>query len=164
MANAVFIERADDRRIDLSRIARDPVETPETRLGIEEAQGEPFEKFALQSGKPGRGIRIHVGCAVEDLRIHVGGIELCPVVAIGQPLVQVPVVHFPFADQEIKVVRRGIRRSRYFEVTFDVEFHFGNRDAFIRGQLLVLSESGDRGEKEQKDRQAFHGWRLRMRT
>ena len=133
MANAVFIERADDRWIDLSRIARDPVETPETRLGIEEAQGEPFEKFALQSGKPGRGIGIHVGRAVEDLRIHVGGIELCPVVAIGQPLVQVPVVHFPFPDQEIKVVRRGIRRSRYFEVTFDVEFHFGNRDAFIRG-------------------------------
>src|SRR6476661_7056142 len=157
MANAVFIKRTDDRWIDLSRVARDPVETPETRLGIEEAKGESFEKLALQSGKPGRGIGIHVGRALEYLRIHVGGIELCPVVAIGQPLVQVPVVHFPFPDQENKVVRRGIRRSRYFEVTFGVEFHFGNRDAFIRGYLLVLSQSKDRGEKEQKDRQALHG-------
>ena len=55
------------------------------------------------------------------------------VAAIGQPLIQVPVVHFPFSDQEIEVVRRGIGRSGHLELALSVEFHFGNRDAFIRG-------------------------------
>ena len=52
MADAVLVEGADDRWIDLSGIARDPVETPEASLRIEQPQGQPFEKFALRARKP----------------------------------------------------------------------------------------------------------------
>src|SRR6476469_5690329 len=35
MAYAVLVERTDDGRIDLSRVARDPVETPKSCLRVE---------------------------------------------------------------------------------------------------------------------------------
>ena len=35
MAHAVLVERADDGRIDISRVARDPVETPKSCLWVE---------------------------------------------------------------------------------------------------------------------------------
>ena len=50
-----------------------------------------------------------------------------------------PVVHFPFPDQEIEVVRRGIRRSGDLELALRVEFHFRNRDTFVRRQLFIFA-------------------------
>ena len=75
--------------------------------------------------------------------------------AIGQPLIQVPVVHFPFPDQKIEVVRRGIGRSGDLELALSVEFHFGNRDTFVRRQLFILRRSKMGKRQDQTDDQAI---------
>src|SRR5947207_7714831 len=80
-----------------------------------------------------------------------------PVAAIGQPLIQMPVVHFPFPDQEIEVVRRGIGRSGNLELALSVEFHFGNRDSLVRRQLFVLRRSKMGKRQDQTDDQASSG-------
>src|SRR5439155_19679896 len=87
--------------------------------------------------------------------MHVRGIQLRPLAAIGQPLIQMPVVHFPFPDQEIEVVRRGIGRSGDLELTLSVEFHFGNRDIFVRRQLFVFRRSKMGKRQNQTDDQAI---------
>jgi hypothetical protein len=66
-----------------------------------------------------------------------------------------PVVHFPFSDQKIEVVRRGIGRSGQLEIALSVEFHFGNRDAFVRRQLFVLRRSKMGKRQDQTDDQAI---------
>ena len=133
VADAVFVEGTDYRRIDPACVARDPVKTPEASLGIEQPQGQPFEEFAFQARKLGCRISIHIRRTVQDLRIHVRGIELGPVMAIGEPFVQVPIVHLPFSDKEIEIVRRRIRRGRNLKLAFRVQRNFGSRNTFIRG-------------------------------
>lgn len=131
-------------RFDLSRVASDPVETPKSCLRIKQSQGEIFEKFACHSRELRSRICIYVSRAVEDLRIHIRGIELRTVMAIGQPLIQVTVMHFPLADQKIEVVRRGIRRTGDLKLALSVEFHFGNRHSFVcrqHGPPDLLSET-----------------------
>src|SRR5436305_13654472 len=65
-----------------------------------------------------------------------------------------PVVHFPFSDQEIEVVRRGIGRSGHLEFALSVEFHFGNGDTFVRRQFFVLRRSKMGKRQDQTDDQA----------
>jgi hypothetical protein len=64
-------------------------------------------------------------------------------------------VHFPFSDQEIEVVRRGIGRSGHLELALSVEFHFGNGDAFVRRQFFVLRRSKMGKRQDQADDHAI---------
>src|ERR1051325_4525392 len=72
-----------------------------------------------------------------------------------------PIVHLPFSDQEIEIVRRRVRRGRDLELALRIESHCGNLNIFIRGQLLVLSESEGAGKCEQTKRQRFHNGRIK---
>src|SRR5690348_1313545 len=54
VTDTVLVEGTDYRRIDLACVTRDPIETPEASLGIEQPQGQPFEEFAFHARKLGR--------------------------------------------------------------------------------------------------------------
>jgi hypothetical protein len=75
--------------------------------------------------------------------------------AIGQPLIQVAVMHFPLPDEKTEVVRRGIGRSGDFELALSVEFHFGNRHGFVCRQLFVLARSRMGKRQDQTHDQAI---------
>jgi hypothetical protein len=49
VTDAVLVEGADYRRIDPAGVARDPVETPEASLGIEQPQGSALRRVCLPS-------------------------------------------------------------------------------------------------------------------
>src|SRR4029077_2064516 len=66
-----------------------------------------------------------------------------------------PVVHFPFSDQEIEVASRGIGRTGHLELALRVEFHFGNRDTFVRRQLFAFRRSKMGKRQDQTDDQAI---------
>ncbi len=101
-----ILERANNGRIDFAGITGDPRQTPKVRLGIKKSQSNTFEKPAFRAGKLMGGVSVHVGLAGEDFVILIGGSELRPFVGIRQPLIQVPIVHFPFSDEKIKVTHR----------------------------------------------------------
>ena len=70
--------------------------------------------FALLSGEFSGGINVRIRSAAEDFPILVIRIELSPILAVFEPLVEPAIVHFPFANQEIKVTRRRCRRRCNF--------------------------------------------------
>lgn len=134
MPDAIF-KGADDRRIDGAGVARDPIEAPESGLRIEESQGKTFEELAFQPGELGGGIRVHIGGAAENFRVLIRGLEFGPIPAVCQSLVEVAIVHVPFAHQKIEIVRRRRRRSSDFQVALVIKTDLRNRNTLIRGQF-----------------------------
>src|SRR4029453_19381093 len=104
-----ILKRTHHRRVDHTGIARDPVQTPQPGLRIKEPQSKAFKEFAILPGELRGGIGIHIGVAAQDFGVLVRGIELRPFLAVFQSLVEMAVMHLPFADEKVELIRRRRR-------------------------------------------------------
>src|SRR4029450_1444265 len=94
----VVFKRAYHRRIQGTRVARNPVQAPKPGFRIKEPQLESFETLTLLAWHLSGGINIRIRGAAEDFPILIKRIELGPILAVFEPLVQAGIWHFPFAD------------------------------------------------------------------
>ena len=97
MADIVF-KGAYYRRVHHTAVAGNPVQAPQFCCRIKKAQCEAFKMFALLAWHLAGGINIHIRGAAEHFPVLIRRIELCPILAVFEPLVETAIVHLPFAD------------------------------------------------------------------
>lgn len=105
MSDTIF-KRADHGRIEDAGITRHPIQTPQPGPGIKKAQGETLKELAFLAWELGGRIGVHIRGVAENFRVLIGGVEFRPLFAVFQSFVEVAIMHLPFSDQEIEVVRR----------------------------------------------------------
>jgi hypothetical protein len=66
-------------------------------FGLKSQQRDPFKIFALLAWHLSGGISVHIRGAAESFGILVKRIELGPILAVFEPLVEPAIMHFPFA-------------------------------------------------------------------
>src|SRR6266480_7953435 len=94
----VVFKGAYHRRIQNTGVAGNPIQAPQPGVRIKEPQRESFETFTLLAWHLSGGINIHIRGATEGFGILIKRIELGPILAVFEPLVEPAIVHLPFAD------------------------------------------------------------------